>query len=173
MVLKFKSLLLHHSVSRFPDIAENRSKSARVRAICDRARTRRMAPAGLIAKIRRNLSGRDLPRSADHRHSFAHHSLVTSSVNYFGSGATFTRMDRPTDPRVPCELSERKAYGLRGGRDPSLRHGARAARRNVHRRAAVRVSKRFRGPNWLRNDVGIRGATFCLVIPSIGLKRDG
>jgi len=30
---EFKSTLLHHSVSRSSDIAENRSKSARVRAI--------------------------------------------------------------------------------------------------------------------------------------------
>jgi len=33
----FKSALLHISVSRVSDIAENRSKSARVRAICDSA----------------------------------------------------------------------------------------------------------------------------------------
>ncbi len=39
--LEFKSILDHTSVSRVSDIAENRSKSARVRAICDRARTRR------------------------------------------------------------------------------------------------------------------------------------
>src|SRR5277367_355001 len=36
---QFKSALLHISVSRGSVIAENRSKSARVRAICDRART--------------------------------------------------------------------------------------------------------------------------------------
>lgn len=66
----FKSTPLHHPVSLFSDLWENRSKSPRMRAIRDRAWTRRMPPAGLIAKIRRNLSGRDLARSADHSHSF-------------------------------------------------------------------------------------------------------
>ncbi len=37
----FEFILLRTSVSRVSDIAENRTKSARVRAICDRRRTRR------------------------------------------------------------------------------------------------------------------------------------
>jgi hypothetical protein len=37
----FKSLLLHTSVFRVLEMSENRSKSARVRAIRDRARTQR------------------------------------------------------------------------------------------------------------------------------------
>src|SRR5258708_38648655 len=36
---QFKSALVRTSVSRVSDIAENRSKSTRVRAICDRALT--------------------------------------------------------------------------------------------------------------------------------------
>jgi hypothetical protein len=54
---------IHTSVSRFPDSSENRSKSARVRAICDHAWIRRTQRAPLIARIRPNLSARDLPRS--------------------------------------------------------------------------------------------------------------
>jgi hypothetical protein len=38
---EFKSTLLHTSVSMVSDIGENRSKSARVRAICDGERTQR------------------------------------------------------------------------------------------------------------------------------------
>jgi len=34
---QFKSTLLHISVSRFSEMPEDRSKSARVRAICDHA----------------------------------------------------------------------------------------------------------------------------------------
>jgi hypothetical protein len=41
----FKSTLLHISVCRVLDIAENRPKSARVRAICDHPRTRRISAA--------------------------------------------------------------------------------------------------------------------------------
>src|ERR1700690_2492241 len=67
----FKSALLHISVSRVLDISENRSKSARVRAICDRARTRRASVPARLARIGPFLSWRDLPRSADHRHPFA------------------------------------------------------------------------------------------------------
>ena len=43
--------VIHTSVSMVSDAAENRAKSARVRAILDRARTRRTPPAGQIAKI--------------------------------------------------------------------------------------------------------------------------
>jgi len=42
---QFKSTLLHHPVSRFSEIPENRSKSARARAIRDRAWTRRTPSA--------------------------------------------------------------------------------------------------------------------------------
>jgi hypothetical protein len=54
---------LHTSVSRFPRISENRSKSARGRAICDRAGTRRTSPPAPIARIRQILSRRDFARS--------------------------------------------------------------------------------------------------------------
>ena len=67
----FKSLLLHISVSGSADIAEIRSKSARVRAICAHVRTLRISLSPRIGRIWRNLSRRDLPRSADHRHTFA------------------------------------------------------------------------------------------------------
>src|SRR5208337_3872198 len=49
---QFKSVLLHISVSRFLEMSENRSKSARVRAICAHARTRRTSQAALIARNR-------------------------------------------------------------------------------------------------------------------------
>jgi hypothetical protein len=68
---EFKSLLLHTSVSGSADIAENRSKSARVRAICDRARTQGAALFLQFAESGQFLSRRDLLRSADHRHRFA------------------------------------------------------------------------------------------------------
>ena len=42
---QFKSILLHTSVSGVSDISENRSKSARARAICDHPRTRRISPS--------------------------------------------------------------------------------------------------------------------------------
>jgi hypothetical protein len=63
--------VIHISVSRVADIAENRSKSARVRAICDRWRTRRAALKAAIQQIGQFLSRRDLPRSAEHRLPFA------------------------------------------------------------------------------------------------------
>ncbi len=71
---QFKSTLLHTSISRVSDIAENRSKSARVRAICAHVRTRRISLPPRIGRIWRNLSRRDLPRSADHRFKFARRS---------------------------------------------------------------------------------------------------
>jgi hypothetical protein len=60
---RFKSGHPDTSVSRVPHLAENRSKTARVRAICDRAWTRRVSPARLIAKIRQILSLPDFARS--------------------------------------------------------------------------------------------------------------
>ena len=60
---QFKSTLLHISVSRFSEMSENRSKSARVRAICNRARTRRMLSAARFGETRQNLSARDFARS--------------------------------------------------------------------------------------------------------------
>src|ERR1022692_1386412 len=61
---QFKSALLHISVSRFLEMSENRSKSARVRAIRDRARTRRAPWSAQIGRIGQNLSGRDFARSS-------------------------------------------------------------------------------------------------------------
>jgi len=60
---QFKSTLLHHSISGFSDVSENRAKSARVRAIPDRARTRRTPPTAQIARTPQNLSARDFARS--------------------------------------------------------------------------------------------------------------
>src|SRR5208337_1486322 len=77
---KFKSCSLHISVSRFLEMSENRSKSARVRAIRDRARTRRAPWSAQIGGIGQNLSGRDFARSADHRLRFAcGHELARSA----------------------------------------------------------------------------------------------
>src|ERR1700735_2051557 len=67
----FKSTLLHISVSKVSEMVENRSKSARVRAIFDQARTQRASFSGRFAQIAQFLSRRDLPRSADHRRTFA------------------------------------------------------------------------------------------------------
>ncbi len=72
----FKSLLPYISVSRFLEMSENRSKSARVRAICAHARTRRTSLAALIDGNRQNLSGRDFARSVDHRLIFAQKIVV-------------------------------------------------------------------------------------------------
>src|SRR5208282_2692425 len=62
---------LHISVSRFLEMSENRSKSARVRAIRDLARTRRAPWSAQIGRIGQTLSGRDFARSVDHRRRFA------------------------------------------------------------------------------------------------------
>jgi hypothetical protein len=67
---RFKSLLLHISVSRFLEMSENRSKSA----VCARfaiARGHRERFARRKSRIWQNLSGRDFARSADHRRKFA------------------------------------------------------------------------------------------------------
>ena|SRR5208282_593917 len=68
---QFKSTLLHHSVSRFSYFSENRSKCARRRAICERARTRRAPWSAQIGRIAQNLSGRDFARSVEIRRKFA------------------------------------------------------------------------------------------------------
>ncbi len=62
---------IHISVSRFLEMSENRSKSAPVRAICDRAWTRRTPETAGIARIGQNLSGRDFARSMEIRRKFA------------------------------------------------------------------------------------------------------
>ena len=56
---EFKSTLLHTSVSRSSHIAENRSKSARVRAIREHVWSQRTPPAARFAGIRPNLSAPD------------------------------------------------------------------------------------------------------------------
>ena len=53
------------------DAAENRAKSARVRAILDRARTRRATWSAQIGRIGQNLSGRYFASSTDPRLIFA------------------------------------------------------------------------------------------------------
>jgi hypothetical protein len=63
---RFESILLHHPIRQFLYLSENRSKSARVRVICYRERTRRTPLCALSARIGQNLSRRDLPRSAQH-----------------------------------------------------------------------------------------------------------
>ncbi len=68
---QFKSTLLPTSVSGSADIAKNRSKSARERAICDRAHTQRASLSGGLARTGRFLSRGDLPRPAEHRLPFA------------------------------------------------------------------------------------------------------
>ena len=60
---EFKSRLDHHSVHPFLHFLENRSKSARMRAICDCAWTQRTSLAALFAGIKRKLSARDFVRS--------------------------------------------------------------------------------------------------------------
>ena len=60
---RFKSLVLHHPATQFPDISENHAQSARMRAIFDSDRTWRAFTAAPIARICQNPSGRDLPRS--------------------------------------------------------------------------------------------------------------
>ena len=55
--------VIHTSVSMVSDASENRAKSARVRAILDRARTRRAPWSAQIGRIGQNLSGRDFARS--------------------------------------------------------------------------------------------------------------
>jgi hypothetical protein len=67
---EFKSILLHHPVPQFSDLSENRSKSARVRAIFDCAWTRRTALAALFAGVKPKLSARDFARSMNIRSSF-------------------------------------------------------------------------------------------------------
>ena len=54
---EFKSRLDHRPVPRFSDILENRSKSARVRAICDHAWTRRTPSAAESAESSKTYPG--------------------------------------------------------------------------------------------------------------------
>ena len=61
----------HHPFPQFLDFSDNRSKSARLRAICDSAWTRRAAPAALIRRKWQNLSGLDSSGSTDVRSHFA------------------------------------------------------------------------------------------------------
>ena len=60
---RLKFAPLHHPASKFSDISENRSKSARVRAICDEAWTRRAVPGAPIRGMRQDLSAIDIARS--------------------------------------------------------------------------------------------------------------
>src|ERR1700683_4963738 len=86
---------LHISVSRFLEMSENRSKSARVHAICAQVRTRR---AALFLRFARNgqfLSRRDLPRSADHRLPFRLRFRDRRSSNISMTGAS-SRFDLAT-----------------------------------------------------------------------------
>jgi hypothetical protein len=65
---------IHPSPPSSPSIfvlSENRSKSARVRAICDYAWTRRTSFTALFAGIKRKLSARDFARSTKIRSNFA------------------------------------------------------------------------------------------------------
>ena len=71
MVPEVRIRSLHHPVRQFSDLSENRSKSARVRAICNHAWTWRTPSAARIRRIQQNLSGRDLARSMNHRRKFA------------------------------------------------------------------------------------------------------
>jgi hypothetical protein len=92
--LRFKSLLLHISVSRVSDISENHSKSARARAICNRTRTQRARSAARIRRIRQNLSGRDFARSVDHRREFASRaSLSRQRISSAGSAEYLSATD--------------------------------------------------------------------------------
>jgi hypothetical protein len=93
--------IIHHPVSRVLDISENCSKSTRVRAIRDHTWTRRTHPAPLIARNRRNLSGRDLPRSADHRLRFAPSTLQTTKSIRSSSAIANRPVWVPTPTPVP------------------------------------------------------------------------
>jgi hypothetical protein len=63
---------IHHPVSQFSDVSENRSTSARVRAICDHAWTQKAAPAALIEGMRQKLSAFEFAKSMGIRSHFAY-----------------------------------------------------------------------------------------------------
>ena len=100
---KFKSTLLHTRVSRSADIAENRSKSARVRAICDRARTRRAALYQRFAKSGQFLSRRDFASSVDHRPMFARPKRISAlRASIRSSLAASKALDSSMRPASAC-----------------------------------------------------------------------
>src|SRR5271156_2209201 len=70
---EFKSNADKSSVSRLWNHAENCSKSARVRAICDHPWTRRARSSETTGSNGQFLSRRDLPRSSEHRLPFPRH----------------------------------------------------------------------------------------------------
>jgi hypothetical protein len=56
---QFEFTPLHHPVPQFSDLSENRSKSARLRVICDHAWTQRAPLRSLFAGIKPKLSAPD------------------------------------------------------------------------------------------------------------------
>ena len=100
----FKSALLHHPVSRFSDITENRSKSARVRARF--AITRGPGECLRVGPNRQNrpktYPGAIYARSADHRLRFATSSSLRSVV--ITSAATVAPVGSEALPRLPLWL---------------------------------------------------------------------
>ena len=103
-------LLLHHTVLHFSDISENRSQSARERAICDDAWTRRASPAALIGRIRRNLSGSEISRSIGEAGGigrFTPPKQPAAALTIFSQGC---EESLPTSRRQSNECSRRQGY---------------------------------------------------------------
>ena len=83
---EFEFEALHTLVSKFSDIPENRSKSARMRGICDHEWTRRAAAASLIGELLQNLSALDLSGSTNVRQEFALRDLNLASSCCYQAG---------------------------------------------------------------------------------------
>jgi len=94
---------------------ENRSKSARVRAIRDRARTQRVPESAQIGRIGQNLSGRDFARSVDHRRRFA----WGRNARLPASALPISRSTRNPPVLVSTALREPIRTGARGVRPGS------------------------------------------------------
>ena len=75
---------LHHPVPQFSHVSENRSKSARVGAICDRAWTQRTSPAAPIGRIQQDLSALDFP--GPWRFARTSHSLIETDLRVLLTG---------------------------------------------------------------------------------------
>src|SRR5712692_4310740 len=101
-------------------MSENRSKSARVRAICDHARTRRASPADRIARIRHNLSARDFARSMNVRQKFA----LAVPLEIADRRATFTESWRSEPQARRIDAYKRSLGTLATGVRSGNRHGS-------------------------------------------------
>jgi hypothetical protein len=118
------------------DFSDNRSKSARLRAICDSAWTRRAAPAALIRRKWQNLSGLDSSGSTDVRSHFAFIDRIQTKGHTRASVAPSIGANGRPQRRSGSILDARGRAKSRGAslriRNPVLRRVSSQERRATH-----------------------------------------